>query len=259
MSEESLEFVCNICSTRNICVVSALDRERKSCTGCNSSVRTRAIVHLLSVSLFGEGLEIRDFPESRHLVGIGMSDWLPYARRLEEKLGYRNTYYHQAPRLDITRVPDELHGTCDFIVSTDVYEHVLAPVSLAFDGAHQLLKDDGVLVFSVPFTNKGEETVEHFRGLHDFHIEQADGTYRLVNRNVDGTEDVYTGLKFHGGPGETLEMRLFCRASLLAEFERAGFDVVFFDQDVPEHGIIWHQSWSTPLVARKRGSSVRPA
>lgn len=252
MNQEVVAFICNICEARGSVPAAALDRERRSCSACGSSVRMRAMVHLLSVNLFGESLAIESFPESKRITGIGLSDWPPYAKRLEEKLGYRNTYYHKEPRLDITRVPEAQQGSCDFIIATDVFEHVLSPVSDAFMGAHRLLKPGGFMVFSVPFRNKGEETIEHFHDLHEFRIENEEGLYRLVNRKPDGSIDTYTDLKFHGGPGETLEMRLFCRKSLVAEFERAGFEIEFFDTDVPERGIVWQQTWSTPLVARKR-------
>lgn len=257
MNDEPIAFACNVCGSREAAPLAAFDRERRSCSSCGSSVRIRAIVHLLSVHLFGESLAIEDFPESKGVKGVGLSDWPPYGKRLEQKLDYRNTYFHKEPRLDITDVPEAMHGSCDFVIATDVFEHVLSPVSAAFRGAFQLLKPDGALVFSVPFRNKGEETIEHFHDLQDFEIVEEDGAFKLVNRRADGTTETYTDLKFHGGPGDTLEMRLFCRESLVREFEQAGFEIEFFDTDVRDRGIVWQQTWSTPLVARKRGRAAR--
>ena len=252
MSEsQQLHFTCNICGGENDVAVAALDREKRSCIHCGSSVRTRSVIHLLSMSLFGHSLSIDEFPESPTIHGIGLSDWPVYAKRLTDKLDYTNTYYHQEPRLDITAVPEPLYETCDFIISTDVFEHVLSPVSDAFRGAWKLLKPGGAMIFSVPFTNRGTETVEHFDALHDFEILNSEGKYRLVNRRADGRVDTYDNLRFHGGPGETLEMRLFCRQSLLEELEAAGFSVELFDYPVPQRGIVWQQSWSVPMLARK--------
>ena len=39
--------------------------------------------------------------------------------------------------VDITQVPVAMAGGCDFVISTDVFEHVCPPVSRAFDGARR--------------------------------------------------------------------------------------------------------------------------
>jgi hypothetical protein len=244
-------FECNVCGRHASAERADLGRENVSC-GCRSSVRMRSVIHLLSMHLFGESLAIRDFPYRPSIKGIGLSDWPVYGDRLAGRLGYTNTYYHQAPRVDITDVPAELRARLDFIISTDVFEHVLAPVSAAFRGARDLLAPGGAMIFSVPFLVHGEDTIEHFEGLHEFQVEEQDGRHRLVNRRADGRIDMYDELIFHGGPGETLEMRVFTRHSLLREFDDAGFDVEVFDHDVPERGIVWHQTNSVPMLARKR-------
>ncbi|MGH9903496.1 MAG: hypothetical protein ACRD68_16940, partial [Pyrinomonadaceae bacterium] len=79
---------------------------------------------MLSTELFGESLALTDFPERRDISGIGMSDWDGYAAPLALKLGYQNTYYHQEPKLDITSIEPALESTLDFIISSDVFEHV---------------------------------------------------------------------------------------------------------------------------------------
>ena len=67
-------------------------------------MRFRSLVHHLSSGLFGESLAIRDFPPSARLLsGIGMSDAPNLAAQLERRFKYRNTFYHQEPRLDIHR------------------------------------------------------------------------------------------------------------------------------------------------------------
>jgi SAM-dependent methyltransferase len=111
----------------------------------------RSMVHVLSLELFGECLVLPDFPERPDLIGIGMSDWDAYAIPLAGKLGYTNTYFDRKPALDITHVPEEMVGTLDFILSSDVFEHVQPPVAKAFENARRLLKPNGVFVFCVPY------------------------------------------------------------------------------------------------------------
>lgn len=246
-----MEYSCNICGARNDCAPAALGRETPDCRGCGSTLRMRSVIGLLSRALFGEALEISSFPERRDLRGVGLSDWEEYARRLAERLDYTNTFYHQEPHLDITDISDARAGSCDFIISTDVFEHVLPPVSAAFSGARRLLKPGGVLVLTVPYALETESTIEHFPALHDWRLEPAGDDWLLRNRRPDGSEEVFDRLVFHGGPGSTLEMRLFSRSSLLGELEAAGFtDVRIADEDMPEIGVVWPCNWSLPVVAR---------
>lgn len=249
---QSVEFICNICNQPAACERAQLGREDSSCPTCGSSVRMRAMMHLLSRELFGESLAVPDFPVRKDLVGFGLSDWAVYARHLSARLSYINTFYHTAPRLDITDVPDELAGVADFLLATEVFEHVLPPVSLAFEGARRILRDGGVFVFSVPFHNRGGETVEHYPQIADYSISlDPDGVYRLRNRRADGVEEVFEDLVFHGGPGSTLEMRVFSQDALVRELRQAGFSNVSIESSPePRWGIYWQVPWSVPIVAR---------
>ena len=245
-------FTCNICKKRNHIARKQISREDASCKRCGSTVRMRSIIHLLSLELFGKSIPLPDFPTDKSISGIGMSDWDGYALPLAEKLDYKNTFYHQEPRLDITDIPDELVETLDFVISTDVFEHVLSPVSRAFVNTYRLLKPGGAFIFTVPFTLENEHTVEHFDSLHDFEIIEEDGGHILINTTPDGTSTRYENLVFHGGPGSTLEMRVFSRASVLRELELAGFrDIEIAGDASPRNGIFWDKPWSLPLVARK--------
>gem|GEM_PF-415903 len=250
--ERNLPYACNICGTANEAALGTLDRESPSCRRCGSTVRLRSMIDLLSRALFGSSLPISRFPHGTDKCGIGVSDAPIYASRLARKLAYVNTFYHQQPRLDIC-VPDPgLQGSCDFVIATDVLEHVVPPVDLAFKGVFSLLRDAGVFVGSVPYSLKDEPTIEHYPQLHEFRISSESGTQRLYNRRRDGIEETFDQLVFHGGEGATLEMRLFSRTSLMAQLEAAGFTrVEFCDQDVYEWGIVWLHPWSLPFVAFK--------
>ncbi len=249
--DAEIKFTCNICGTRVLCPTADIDREVPSCTECGSSVRFRSIVHLLSTALFGESMPLSDFPVDQSIVGVGLSDAPVYAGPLPAKLDYLNTYYHTDPYLDITAPPPELDGALDFMISSDVFEHVPHPVSRAFEGAYRTLKPGGHLVFTVPFGNQAE-TREHFPDLYDFEIYDFKGRKVLVNRDRAGDYTVHDDLVFHGGDGTTLEMRVFCRTDLERHLSDAGFDkVVVFDQPVAEYGIFHRVDWSLPILARK--------
>jgi len=245
-----LSYRCNICGSFCDTMIGELGREISSCPCCASTVRMRAIVHLLSMELFGKSFAIQDFPVKKNIKGIGMSDWEPYAAGLKKKLGYKNTFYHKKPKLDIASIDPSLEGTLDFIISSDVFEHVPPPVSRAFHNLRRLLKPGGVVIFTVPFT-KDAKTLEHFPNLHKYEIAKTKEGHVLKNITKDGMEETFGNLVFHGGPGSTLELRVFAEGSLIKEFESSGFKTVRIC-GVPdfEHGIVWKDDWSLPIVAR---------
>jgi SAM-dependent methyltransferase len=247
--ERKVRFQCNICGGANTVPAAALQREVPSCARCGSTVRTRAIVHLLTTELFGRSITIPELPRRADLAGIGLSDSEHYAKRLGEKLDYTNTFFHREPRLDITAPADDLTGRYDFIIASDVFEHVAPPVARSFANARRLLKPQGVLIFSVPYSLEAE-TREHFPELNDYRLVERDGEWCLENRTVDGRKQVFTDLHFHGGPGSTLEMRLFSRSGLIRDFAAARFaGVRIADEAYPAYGIVWPEPWSVPMVA----------
>lgn len=245
-----LSYKCNVCGKDCMTKTEELKREEPSCPGCASTVRMRALVHVLSTELFGKRLAISDFPDRQDIRGAGMSDWEGYASRLKDKLDYKNTYYHKEPRLDITSINPGLEGTLDFIISTDVFEHVESPVSRAFDNARKLLKPGGVFIFTVPYT-KDAETKEHFPNLYQYEIQGKGNGRILKNITRDGVEETFNNLIFHGGDGSTLELRVFSEQSLIKEFSAAGFNnVQIYNKPCYEFGIVWEHDWSLPIAAR---------
>ena len=244
-------FRCNICGTNNTVPPELLERETRSCSGCGSSVRLRAVIHVLSAELFGRSLPLLEFPQRKDLVGAGMTDPDGYAAGLARKFSYTNTYSHQEPRLDITAPDPRWEGAFDFLICSEVFEHVPPPVSRAFDNLRRLVKPGGgVVIFTVPYT-KALRTVEHFPDLNEYNIAVEDGRHVLRNRTRDGREQAFDDLVFHGGPGETLEMRVFGEADLLREFRRAGFDEVKVHREpCAKYGIYWRSDEGLPVSAR---------
>ena len=247
---ESIRFRCNICGRTDNAPSERLSREQVSCR-CGSTVRFRSIVHVLSLELFGTSMAIPDIPKRSDLVGLDMSGAATYAHPLERRLGYINTFLHKPPFLDITAPAGEWMSRCDFLISSDVFEHVAPPVSRAFENSLLLLKPGGVLILTVPYRPAGK-TVEHFPELHDFRLEDRDGRRSLINTTLDGRVQEFDQLVFHGGEGETLEMRVFSLPDLIEELQGAGFvEIRVHDAPVPEFGILWPQKWSLPISARR--------
>jgi SAM-dependent methyltransferase len=243
-----VSFTCNVCGSRND--TAGFATEPASCA-CGSNVRTRALVHLLSLELFGRSLILADFPRLRSIRALGMSDKQCYASLLQEKFDYRNTYYDREPRFDFSEPHSDLSGTLDFVVSADVLEHVAPPVENTMLEIHRLLKPHGFLVATVP-CSAGETMRERFPDLHEYRIVPLGGAPVLVNRRRDGHLEVTDDLAFHGGFGATLEMRQFTVSALYGKLLDSGFrSVRFFNENVPELGILFDRDVSQPLIAVK--------
>jgi SAM-dependent methyltransferase len=229
----------------------AIAREANTCSLCGSILRWRSVIAALSISLFGRSIPVEEFPPAPSTTGLGMSDWDVYASRLAKVFGYRNTFYDEEPTFDVMAPvsPDDA-GTYDFIISSDVLEHVAPPYETALSNLRRLLKPGGVLILSVPMTS-AERTDEHFPELNQYDIAHLGDQPVLVNRTKDGSIQVFEDLVFHGGSGATLEMRVFSAPELLDRLHDAGFEEVHpFDTEVPEHGIVWNIPNSWPVVAR---------
>jgi SAM-dependent methyltransferase len=238
-----------VCGARNHAV--AFATEPASCA-CGSNVRVRALLHLLSMELFGRGLTAAGFPKLKSIRGMGMTDKPGYASILADKFDYTNTYYDQPPRFDFTARHPELYGTYDFILSADVLEHVAPPVERALEEICLLLKPDGFLAATVPCT-PDDALREHFPELHEYRTIRLGESDVLVNRRRDGTLEAREDLVFHEGPGSTLEMRQFGRTGLRSKLLAAGFrEVHYLLDDVPDAGILFDSYVSQALLARKQ-------
>jgi SAM-dependent methyltransferase len=245
-----LTFCCNICGTNNCLFARDISRESGACRACGCIMRFRSLVAALTQRLFGQ-IEVLDNIQPRNDIrGIGMSDHSFYGDRLEKKFNYTNTFFHTAPLLDITSPSDHWMGVNDFVISSDVFEHVAPPVQRAFDNLHRLLKPGGAAIFSVPFLLQ-EETLEHFPNLFDYKVHEGQpGKWTLRNMTRDGKIEEFDDLVFHGGAGSTLEMRVFSLNGLVRNFIAAGFtDFRVHSHPAYEHGILWADQLSITVSA----------
>jgi len=243
-----VSFTCNVCGAYN--QVEEFATEPATC-GCGSNVRVRALIRLLSMELFGQSLFLTEFPKLKAIRGLGMTDKEGYARILAEKFDYTNTHYDREPRFDFTEFHPQLAGMYDFILSSDVIEHIAPPIERALEEVCRLLKPHGFLGVTV-YCNASDQMREHFPGLHQYRVVRLGDSAVLINRRQDGSLETAENLIFHGGSGATLEMREFGITELEAKLLAAGFrEVHFLTDDLPEMGIFFDRDVSQPLIARK--------
>jgi hypothetical protein len=244
-----VSFICNICGAHN--AVEHFVTEPASC-GCGSNVRVRALVYQLSMELFGQTVPLPDFPKLRSIRGLGMTDKEGYASILADKFDYTNTHYDRDPRFDFTERHPDLYGSYDFILSSDVIEHIARPIERALEETCLLLKPRGFLALTI-FCNPQDNMREHFPDLHEYRVVSLGASQVLINRRHDGTLEIRDDLVFHGGSGATLEMREFGITALKQKLCAAGFlDFEFLTENVPEIGVIFDHDVSQPLIARKQ-------
>jgi SAM-dependent methyltransferase len=245
----ALSFRCNICGADNCAMAQEIDRESGGCHICGSNVRFRSLAAVLTQRLCGKIKVLASMDSRFDLRGTGMSDHECYAGRLAEKFNYTNTYFHRKPLLDVTKPSEQWIDSSDFIISSDVFEHVAPPVQTAFDNLYSMLKPGGLVVFSVPFSLENESR-EHFPHLFDYTVREIAGKWVLRNVRQDGTIEEFDNLVFHGGPGTTLEMRLFSLSALTKHFELAGFsEFQVHSEPEFEYGIFWPNPWSVTISA----------
>lgn len=244
-------FRCNICGLKTeASLVKICDREISSCTNCGSNLRMRSVIHLLSLELFGESITLPEFPGNKDIYGLGMSDREEYAEPLSKKFSYINTYYHKPPKFDITCVDARMYKKFDFVISCDVFEHVKAPTILAFSNLRKILKDDGIVILTIPYM-LFENTWEHFPELNEFKIVEDGMGKKLINTTIHGEQQEFTNLSFHGGQGATLELRVFTKSSIKHELKKSGFRKIEFSKCYePRFGIAGPINWSLPITAR---------
>ncbi|MFW8601254.1 class I SAM-dependent methyltransferase [Desulfobacterota bacterium M19] len=249
-NKKTIMFQCNICGANNVGYpIDVYDREKPSCLKCGSNMRARTIVDLLTTRLYGDDQILAEIQNKRHIRGLGISDWPGYADLLSKKFNYQNSFFHKEPKLDITNLNFNEFEKYDFIISSEVFEHISPPVSTGFKNLYRLLKSDGFCLITVPFVNFGK-TMEYYPSLYKYKIIYDNGQACLLNTTKAGKKQRFHNLNFHGGGGSTLELRCYTRASLYDELIFAGFrNIVFHREKKIKFGINWTVNWSVPISA----------
>jgi SAM-dependent methyltransferase len=245
-------FTCNLCNSPcSVNFKEEIGRENRSCSTCGSGVRFRWIIHALSLELFGKSIPLPLFPRAKEITGIGLTDSGTFVFGLAKKLNFTNTYFHREPRIDLTDATSGEDGAYDFIIASEVFEHIPPPVQLGFNNLARLLSPNGFVIFTVPWNPDGH-TIEHYPDLFDWKVVRLRSGPVLVTVTITGEAQAFRNPVFHGGDGETLEMRLFSKDDLVRHFDAAGFQRLKFSEieAALDYGIIW-EPWSRGLVARK--------
>jgi len=261
------QYICNL--TRKTFYVEEKDKHREGVSIFGSNSRIRALVYVMTRTLFGKCQILCNIAPNKNIKGIGMSDGHTLALKLTEKFNYKNTFYHKEPFLDIYNLEHiKIFNNLDFIISSDVFEHIspYPDLQAAFNNLYKMLNSGGYLIFSVPFIY--DNYYEHFPTLYDYSINYNKETekYYIKNKTIDGKEEILdkgktpsgetSDLCFHGGPGSTLEMRIFSQDVLIKHLKDAGFqEITFYDPneiiDMQKYGIFWENKCSLVLSAKK--------
>ncbi len=224
---------CSICGAPIIQTADIFPhREETNCIGCGSTPRFRALMSAFMHSRLGLANEstLISTPRNRSLVGLGMSDAGLYASILQFKFDYTNTFYHQKPFFDVSN-PDKAHfEKYDFVISSDVFEHVASSPLEMFTAVRKVLKTGGILIFTVPYGDN-VRTIEHYPDLYDYRIEGSGGDRVLINTTLSGKEQRFSNLGFHGGDGDTLELRIFSLRDILSLLKTCGFHSMVVHED----------------------------
>jgi SAM-dependent methyltransferase len=180
---------------------------------------------------------ITDLPRDWSRRGVGLSDAPPLSPALASRFFYTNTFYHQYPHLDITNPPPELDGELDFIVCSDVLEHIpYLLIEPALAGLLRCLRPRGVAVITVPVA--GERTYEYYPGLTEFELVEQESRPPVVNwTDTAGVRHTDTSPDMHDGGGLTLTFRLWGPKDVEARLLSAGFEPVWQPWPAPDLGI----------------------
>jgi SAM-dependent methyltransferase len=196
-------FVCNVCGQRSVFQQAHYNNpELPSCNACRSNVRLRWLVHRLALTLYDRSIPLPEFPARKSIKGIGLTDPRSIAAVLAERFTYCNTQLTSAPRLDIRCDPSPL-GELDFLIASEVFEHVELPVARAFANSARLLKPSGVLLLTVPWVWDGEPSTA-IPELYDWRLGREEERYVITNRRPDGQVERFVDMAFDGSPGPSL-------------------------------------------------------
>ncbi len=113
---------------------------------------------------------LKDAREDWSIRGLGTSDDIKIAKQLVNKFDYVNTYYHKGPKLDLTSVDPQWRECAQFVICSDVLEHVPPPTHSALEGLFSVVASGGAAIISIPYTT-ADTTVEFYLNLSGMKFE----------------------------------------------------------------------------------------
>jgi SAM-dependent methyltransferase len=239
-------YICNICGAMNTNGGIQIHRELVPCAGCGSNARFRAIVLTLSYGLTGKFHCLNAVKPDKTISGFGCSDSEVYASRLRRLFNYKNTFLHGDPPVDITnRSTLGNFGNSSFIICSDVIEHTFEPPAVALRNLYDTLAPNGILILSAP-TFAFPMSVERYPSLRSYQTVTFGERHTVVYETKFGSLGFDAEPRFHGGPGQILEMRVISHAQLTTELLEVGFrSVDTLGDSFGEFGATW-----PPMIER---------
>jgi len=161
-------------------------------------------------------------------VGIGISDNYKLAQRLSQLFQYTNTFFHQFPIVDVTAPPPSAIGAFEFVVCSDVLEHVPPPAEKALSGLRSVLRENGFTVVSVP-CGGSSTSIEHYPGVTSWQLDSSGLTWTDERGFVHSDPNP----ELHGGEGQTLAFRTWSYTDLIDRLTNEGFSSVTVPSSLP--------------------------
>jgi len=234
-------FRCCICGHENKRSRSDMHREVCDCSCCESSPRSRGVALAVMKGICADASVPFELQRPRKdLRVVGMSDGSLIERIMTEKFDYTNTFFHKQPFLDLcSQVSAANYKDLDIIICSDVLEHTFATPIEVLPNLRQMLRPGGLLILTVP-TNHMPNTIEWYGGAVCPPVPEKQELGSWVVRWSDrrGNDYIDQHPSFHGGPGDTLEMRMISHSQIAAEGKRCGFEVSNLEFK-PDAGYYW--------------------
>jgi hypothetical protein len=192
-------------------------REKCYCEHCGCTWRDRAIGFGVLHGLSSVSGPLSERTRDATVLGLGVGDSVALSASLAATFGYTNSHIDRFPELDIRAIPPTLAGQFRFVTCSDVLEHVLPPVEAGISGLLSLLSSTGFAVISVPVDYPAFK--ENYPGLVGWQGSEGGVTWT----DEDGFERHDESPTFHGGSGDTLELRQWTAETMEDALLRNGF------------------------------------
>jgi len=212
-------FTCVVCGRTSRSGLPG--RESMQCHRCGATWRARAMVLGVLQSLSYSNTALRNVREDWSIRGLGTSDDIKIAKQLVNKFDYVNTYYHKGPKLDLTDVDPQWRECAQFVICSDVLEHVPPPTHFAIEGLYSVVASGGAAIISIPYTT-ADTTIEFYPKLER---DEVQGN-QVIWHDSNGVQHFDDNPEFHGGAGQTLAFRVWSLAKFEEALLRAGFSSV---------------------------------